>query len=337
MQCQPSSVTTALLAWATLSTALPAGAAVDRATLVSMGASVLRVEAPTGRGGYALGSAVALAPETVVTNCHVTRESGKIYVVRHGVRHTATAQASDIEHDLCLLKVPGLEAQVVPLGTTSSLAVGQSVTAIGFTGGIGLQASDGLIVGLHRHDGGRVVQSDNWFSSGASGGGLFDDAGRLVGILTFRLRGGDAHYFSAPVEWAQFMLSSAKPTTFDTIAPLAATPRAFWQGSPAEQPPYLRAAYLEQVARWSELETMAADWSRADPDNAHPWYWLGTALERRDRVGDARRAFACSLSLDPSYAAARVRMAALAMHVPEPTAGAAPQLAPNCPVTTARP
>ena len=55
--------------------ASPVLAALDQAAYVSLAASVLRVEAPRQRGGFALGSAVALAPDKVVTNCHVTRDA----------------------------------------------------------------------------------------------------------------------------------------------------------------------------------------------------------------------------------------------------------------------
>ena len=50
-------------------------------------ASVLRVEAPRQRGGFALGSAVAVAPDQVVTNCHVTREATAVNILRGGLRY----------------------------------------------------------------------------------------------------------------------------------------------------------------------------------------------------------------------------------------------------------
>ncbi len=315
---------------------LPAQASPEREALVMLGSSVLRVEAPQANGGYSLGSAVVVGPQTAVTNCHVTRNAVEIFVIHRGVRSTASAQADDLQHDLCMLRVPDLESPAVPMGTTSGLSVGQPVTAIGFTGGIGIQSSEGHVVGLHRYDNGRVIQSTNWFSSGASGGGLFDDKGYLVGILTFRLRGGEAHYFAAPVEWIQRMVAGREPAAFKPVAPLVGNAVPYWQTAPALQPPFLRAAYLEQINRWGELESMANDWSRNDPDNAQPWFWLGAALERRDRLDEARRAFACSLSLDPSYEAARVRMAALALRAGAGEPVAAPSTT-TCPTVTGRP
>lgn len=305
----------------------PAGAAMDRALFVSLGASVLRVEAP-GRAGYAIGSGVALRPDKVITNCHVTQHAREIFVVRGSERWAAEAQVRDVERDLCLLHVPGLGAPPVPLGRSDHLVPGQTVTAIGFTGGATIQSSVGSIVNLHQHGAARVIQSSNWFSSGASGGGLFDDDGRLVGILTFRLRGGHAHYFSGPVDWAREALGRAVDVDFEPVQPAPASGMLpFWQDGAPMQPPYLKAAVLQRDARWAELETMAVEWSRSEPAQAEPWATLGTALERQGRFGEARSALECSLRLAPEDPGLRRRVQALASRE---SAAAAPDRPTHC-------
>ncbi len=230
--------------------ALPAAghAEPERADLVRAGASVLKVEAERPQGGFSLGSAVVVAPERALTNCHVTRESSRIRLTRGELRLDVAAQVADTAHDLCLLHVPGLRAAPAQLGRSGALKSGQSVTAMGYTGGLGLQTSAGEVVALHALDDGPVVQSTNWFTSGASGGGLFDDSMRLVGVLTFRLRGGEAHYFSAPVEWIAPLLA-APPAA---VAPLARDALAYWQRPEAEQPPFLRAARQQPQATKGE-------------------------------------------------------------------------------------
>jgi S1-C subfamily serine protease len=277
---------------------VPAHATLEQADYVAIAASVLRVEAPRQRGGYALGSAVAVGPDKVVTNCHVTRDALAVNILRGGLRYPAAAQASDVVRDLCLLDVPGLDAQPARLGRAMSLQVGQAVTALGYTGGTGIQNSAGEVVQLHRHDGARVIQSSNFFNSGASGGGLFDDEGRLVGILTFRLRGGEAHYFSAPVEWVLQMLKDSARGNFRKVVPLDSNPLPYWQSGASRQPRFLQAAALLRNARWDELERLARDWARLEPEDAEPWHLLGIALDKQGRASEAQRAHDCSLALE---------------------------------------
>ena len=104
----------------------PATAEVERTAFIKLAASVLKIEALRMQGGYSLGSGVVVGTEQVVTNCHVTRDAREIYVLRGGVRWRVLAQASDADHDLCVLRAPGLVADPVEIGSTRGLALGQS-------------------------------------------------------------------------------------------------------------------------------------------------------------------------------------------------------------------
>ena len=309
-----------------------AGSAADRGVFVGLAASVLRIEAP-GQRGYSLGSGVVVAGSKVITNCHVTRDAREVFVVRGGVRWRAAAQASHIERDLCLFDVPGLEAPPVTLVQGDALTLGQTVTALGYTGGMGIQSSTGEVVELHRHDGSRVIQSSNWFSSGASGGGLFDEQGRLVGILTFRLRGGEAHYFAAPAAWVGQMLDDAEAARAISGVADASAQRHYWQDSAQpsgpRQPRFLKAALLLRDARWPELEAVASEWSRSDPDDSKPWHLLGTALAQQGRAAQAQLALQCSLWLAPQRALTAAHQAALHHLAADAQPAAAAQVQPN--------
>jgi serine protease Do len=286
-----------------------AHAVLDRATYVSLGASVLQIEAPRERGGYALGSGVVVGPEQVVTNCHVTREARAISVLQGGRRWRVSEQAADIEHDLCLLHVPGVPAPAVMMRRAAELQLGQEVTALGYTGGIGIQNSDGEVVALHRLDGAPVVQSSNWFNSGASGGGLFDGSGHLVGILTFRLRGATAQYYAAPSEWVAALVERASNGAYRPVAPLDTGTLPYWQQSTALQPRFLRADQLLRQERFNELAALAKEWLHEDAADAEPWYLLGTARERLAQWQPARHALECALQIEPRLHAARAQLA----------------------------
>jgi serine protease Do len=284
-----------------------AQAALDRATLVTLAPSVLKVEVVRADGSYSLGSGIVVAPERVVTNCHVTRDARRISVVRGGVRLPVQSQSSDAYHDLCVLQVAGVPGRPVRLGDSAGLVIGQSVTALGYTGGSEIQTSPGKVIVLHRMDGAQVIQSSNFFSSGASGGGLFDDELRLVGILTFRLRGGTAHYFAMPIEWLGAALS--KGMHDEPISPLGANKLAFWEQPADLQPLFLRAASLEREGNWAALQPLASDWARSVADDPEPWYLLGVALDAQARTTEARRALECSLAVAPDFKPARALLA----------------------------
>lgn len=285
----------------------PANAEIERAAFIKLASSVLKVEVLRVQGGYSLGSGVVVRPQQVVTNCHVTRDAQEIHVISRGVRLPASSQSADTDHDLCVLRIPRLEAEPVELGPGRDLTLGQSVNALGYTGGTGIQNSPGKVLALHRHDRANVIQSSNFFSSGASGGGLFDDGLRLVGILTFRLRGGGAHYFAAPTAWLVPLLEQADRE--QPVGPLAASDIAFWQRPIRDQPLFLRAALFERDAKWAELQSLALDWARADATDPGSWYFMGLALTRLDRLADARNALNCSLKLEPAYEPALAQLA----------------------------
>ncbi len=314
----------ALLAGAVSSTM---AATIEPSTLIRLATSVVKVEVIRAQGGYSLGSGVVVGADRVATNCHVTRDARQIAVLQGGLRLPAESQHVDADHDLCLLRVRGVDsARAVAFGQTGQLAVGQPLTAVGHTAGA-LQSSVGEVLALHHLDGARIIQSSNYFSSGASGGGLFDAEMKLVGILTFRLRGGMAHYFAIPTEWLEHDLQDADDQE-QAIGPQPAGVLAFWERPAAAQPFFLRAAVFENERNWGALQPLANVWLQQDANDPEPWYLLGLALSRQNRPREARHALLCALSLAPRYESASVELRELDQHpdatTPETLATATP-------------
>lgn len=292
------------LVWAlACAVCFPAAASetLDRVVFIQLASSVVKVEAQSEGGRLALGSAVTVAPGIVVTSCHVTRAASSIALTKGALRWAVASQLADLEHDLCLLNAPTLEAIPVRLRTAKSLRVGQRVGAMGFTGGLEMAFREGVVSGLHRLDGSNVIQSSTAFTSGASGGGLFDEDGRLVGILTFRLPGVRENYFSAPFDWIEARLSARDE--FTAVAPLGGGP-AFWQEADARQPHFLRAASLAAAGKWEALLKLADDWARSDRKSAEPWLARGKACVRLDRGREAAKAFEKAVARAPDSAEA---------------------------------
>jgi serine protease Do len=280
----------------------PASAQVlQPATFVPVSSSVVRVEAEREQGELSVGSGVTVGPAIVVTNCHVIRNAATIRISGSGRLWEVTGQYADADRDLCFLRAPAWQGKPAVFGETDSLQVGQEVAAIGFTGGSGRSVRFGRIQALHVLDGGRVIESDTAFTSGASGGGLFDGSGALIGLLTFRLRGSSGNYYSLPLRWISDRLPT--PDQWTGVHSLHdAVP--FWQRDIATLPYFMRAAPLHATGRWAELVELTERWSAANPGDAEPLRVRGDALQQLDRQQAAVSAFTEALRLAPDDSSA---------------------------------
>ncbi len=147
------------------------------------------------------GSGVVIDTGQVITNCHVAQKGKSLQVRQSGKTFKATLQFADPDRDLCQLSVPNLQATPITLGTAKKLTVGQRVYAIGAPKGLGLTLSEGLVSSLRPYEGSQYIQTSAAISPGSSGGGLFDNQGRLIGITTFYLEEGQNLNFALPVDW----------------------------------------------------------------------------------------------------------------------------------------
>ncbi|WP_158219837.1 S1C family serine protease [Ideonella sp. A 288] len=161
--------------------------------------------------GLALGqgSAVVVAPQTLVTNCHVLAKAKRVLLRRNAAPDSpgvdARLSAWDVQRDLCQLTAAAVESPAVALGRTEALAIGQPAYAIGHPRGLDLTMSEGLVSSLRRNAAGQLllVQTSAAISGGSSGGGLFDDQGALVGLTTIASVSATAQNlnFAIPAEW----------------------------------------------------------------------------------------------------------------------------------------
>ncbi|HKT45509.1 MAG TPA: trypsin-like peptidase domain-containing protein [Gaiellaceae bacterium] len=150
--------------------------------------------------GEAAGTGIVLTPNgEVVTNNHVIRGASTVKIVVPQTRKTYTARVVGytVTGDVAVLQVQHASGlATVALGSSASLKVGQSVTAVGNAGGAGsLAVTTGKVTGLARaitvsdDQGGAerlagLVETDAQLQPGDSGGPLLDAAGHVIGIDT---------------------------------------------------------------------------------------------------------------------------------------------------------
>lgn len=246
-------------------------------------ASMVQIVGVSPEGRYRLGSGVVLPNGTVATNCHVTMRAKRVQLFL-GDGSTARRQTADVRHDVCALEFPDLVRQPSALSASRRLRVGDRVFAVGYNGGKALSYQSGKVAELFEYDGGMVIKITAPFTHGASGGGLFDQDGRLVGLLTFFRVAEDEQisYFAVPVEWVQNLQAG----TAREIGALPGVP--FWADSIENQPSFLQAGALEADGRWDELATLARRWTQMRPEDAQAWVALGKANAKLgDRSGAA--------------------------------------------------
>lgn len=150
-----------------------------------------------------MGSAVVIAKETLLTNCHVLAKSKRFVIKQDNASYEGKLQYIDVERDLCQITVRNLNAPAVPLGNSDSLIVGQHVYTLGNPENLELTLSEGLISALRQDEtsGMKLIQTSAPFSMGSSGGGLFDEEGRLIGITTMIHRRGQNLNFAMPINY----------------------------------------------------------------------------------------------------------------------------------------
>jgi len=166
---------------------------------------------------------------------------------------------------------------------------------------MGMSLKFGNVRALHVLDGERIIESDTAFTSGASGGGLFDSTGTLVGLLTFRSRGETGAYYALPVGWIRQALPTARQ--WDAIHPLHdAMP--FWQRDVATLPYFMRAPPLYAEGRWNELIELTERWSASEPRDPEPLRVRGDALRKMDRNDSAVASYSEALRIAPKDARA---------------------------------
>ncbi|MBX4211240.1 MAG: trypsin-like peptidase domain-containing protein [Candidatus Yanofskybacteria bacterium] len=159
----------------------------------------------------------------VLTNKHVVFDADAEYTVitNDGVEYQAQVLSRDPINDIAILKINTRDdLQVIKLGNSTSLELGQTVVAIGNALGMFTNSvSKGIISGLARSISASlgtgehlerlrgVIQTDVAINQGNSGGPLIDLNGEVIAINTAVIFGAQNIGFSIPINWAKQDLS----------------------------------------------------------------------------------------------------------------------------------
>jgi serine protease Do len=198
----------ALVAFAMASHLLPSASAMEAGAVFKQAdPSIVVVFAegarPEDRG---MGSGVLIEAREIVTNCHVVSKASKIFIAQGDVKRSARIRFQDAARDLCQIRLDdGFPSgkPVTKLVPSRELEVGQQVFAIGSPRGLEHTLTRGIVSALRetKTKGSSLIQTDVAMSPGSSGGGLFDQEARLIGITTFGAKDSQGLNFAIPAEW----------------------------------------------------------------------------------------------------------------------------------------
>ncbi len=164
--------------------------------------SVVKVIARNAAGKSYMGSGVIIAPGRVATNCHVTRDAEQIVLFKSGHAYPVLKQAALTELNACILETGSMPLPAAQLALSEDTAVGMPVYMYGYPFALGMRSRPTSVVAFHPYHAGHVFEIDAGFMQGASGGGIFNEAGELVGLMTFIGKDvKDFHFYAIPAEW----------------------------------------------------------------------------------------------------------------------------------------
>src|ERR1700722_413463 len=173
----------------------------------------------------------------ILTNNHVVADSTEpIVALPNGNRVPAKLVATDPKIDLALLKIPGSNFPILPIGESRKISVLDTVVAMGFpmysTIGYGVSAYDGKINAVRQSEHAPLFQIDANINPGNSGGPLLNDRGEVIGIVGSKINAmqlaktmgaiPERINFAIPIDEARSMIRIAYPgfTPSHRIVPL---------------------------------------------------------------------------------------------------------------------
>ena len=156
-----------------------------------------------------LGMAIEVETGQMVTTCHGIPAGGKLVVKVGKESMPADLAITDEELDLCRLSVAGFTTPPLKLATEDAKA-GDKVYVVGINAKGELAATEGKVIQVRPTPAGPVLDLSVPIAPTASGGGVFNDRGELVGVATTTQILGPEINVALPVSWIARMRSRAK-------------------------------------------------------------------------------------------------------------------------------
>jgi S1-C subfamily serine protease len=123
-----------------------------------------------------------------------------------------TVLAFDSRKDVALIKIPGFDLPTMTLGNSNNVEVGEQVLAVGSPLGLQGTVTTGVVSAMRDDPTGggfKVLQTDASVNPGNSGGPLINRRAEVIGIVTFKIRGGENLNFAIPINYLRGLADSS--------------------------------------------------------------------------------------------------------------------------------
>src|SRR4051794_4947294 len=173
------------------------------------------------------GSAVAVTANTLLTSCQNLQGADVAGLRQTGAVQRATFQSPAPPEGICRLTVADQLPDPAPTRTYDDVTLGERVYAIDRSRSPEPSFGEGTVAGKEVTSHGPFLGTNAPVPKGASGGGLFDGQGRLVGIVSALVRGGEQ------LNAADAITSDLVPSAVAATPPPSATGTAGTSEAPA--------------------------------------------------------------------------------------------------------
>lgn len=171
-----------------------------------------------------LGSGFIISKDgKIVTNLHVIRDMKTVQVQLADGRvfESLAVLGVDEGRDLAIIKIAGSNFNVLPLGNSDSLAVGERVVVVGSPLGLDATVTAGILSAIRdTRDGYKLLQTDAAVNHGNSGGPLVNDTGLVIGVVSSIVRSDSAQglNFAIPINYVNDLLTNLHgPITLEAM------------------------------------------------------------------------------------------------------------------------
>jgi serine protease Do len=193
-------------------------------TAFDPGRSTVKIQAISADGQQNLGSGVVIAPNKIATNCHVIRKAKRAYLSQPDRLYPVLALAALPELDVCILQTDHLDLPAADMAESETIKLGDDIVLSGYPFALSLRMMRGKVSGLHPYGDDHIIEINAGFNHGASGGGVFDSNGKLIGLMTFMgPEAGTMHFYVIPAAW----LAMGLEQEFVPLKPFK--DRSFWE------------------------------------------------------------------------------------------------------------